>query len=135
MSQNLAEQIASLKSNVQAQGKAPAEAPVVPIAPKANPTPDRFAQLVAEYKGKGCDDATAKEMAQLKLENEKLKSRPASRLSLKVSEKGALSLYGMGKFPVTLYREQWAKVFAAKDEIEAFIAAHSAELKSKADKE
>jgi len=53
------------------------------------------------------------------------------KLSLKVSEKGALSLYGMGRFPVTLYRGQWERLLAAKPEIEAFIKANSAMLAEK----
>jgi hypothetical protein len=50
---------------------------------------------------------------------------------MKVSEKGALSVYGMGRFPVTLYKEQWLKLLDMADDIRAFIAAHSAELKAK----
>jgi hypothetical protein len=49
-------------------------------------------------------------------------------LTCKVSEKGALSIYGLGRFPVTLYRGQWERLFAAKDQIEAFITANSALL-------
>lgn len=55
-------------------------------------------------------------------------------LSLKVSEKGAVSLYGMGRFPVTLYREQWARVFAAREQIEAFIETNAGLLSVKAPK-
>jgi hypothetical protein len=55
-------------------------------------------------------------------------------LSLKVSEKGAVSLYGMGRFPVTLYREQWERVFACKAQIEAFIATNAGLLSVKAPK-
>ncbi len=50
---------------------------------------------------------------------------------LKVSEKGGLSVYGLGRFPVTLYKEQWAKLLARTDEIKAFLAAHNGHLKSK----
>ena len=53
-------------------------------------------------------------------------------LTLKVSVKGALSLYGMGRFPVTLYREQWERVLTAAPEIRAFIKANDAMLKTKA---
>jgi len=53
-------------------------------------------------------------------------------MSLKVSEKGALSVYGLGRFPVTLYREQWEKLLGMSDEIRAFIAANEAQLKTKA---
>jgi hypothetical protein len=53
-------------------------------------------------------------------------------LTLKVSEKGALSIYGMGRFPVSLYREQWERLLAAKDEILAFIEANAEKLSVKA---
>jgi hypothetical protein len=72
------------------------------------------------------------EIERLRAENENLK-KPAARgvMSLKVSEKGALSVYGMGRFPVTLYREQWEKLLAMSDEIRAFIQEHDAKLKKK----
>lgn len=53
-------------------------------------------------------------------------------LTCKVSEKGALSVYGLGRFPVTLYRGQWERLFAAKDQLEAFMKANSALLTTKA---
>ena len=52
-------------------------------------------------------------------------------MSLKVSEKGGVSVYGLGRFPVTLYKEQWAKLLAMADEIKAFIKEHDADLKAK----
>lgn len=54
-----------------------------------------------------------------------------SMIKLKVSEKGALSVYGLGRFPVTLYKEQWKRLLERSDEIRAFLAEHDAELKSK----
>lgn len=71
------------------------------------------------------------ELARLKEENEQLKARPTRGTSLKVSEKGALSVYGLGRFPVTLYKEQWQKLLAMTDEIRAFLKEHDAQLKSK----
>ena len=50
---------------------------------------------------------------------------------MKVSEKGAVSIYGMGRFPVTLYKEQWLKLLDMSDEIHAFIAENEAKLKAK----
>ena len=50
---------------------------------------------------------------------------------LKVSEKGAISLYGMGRFPVTLYKEQWLRVLESAAEIKAFIHDNEAKLKTK----
>jgi hypothetical protein len=72
------------------------------------------------------------EIERLRAENENLK-KPAARgaMSLKVSEKGALSVYGMGRFPVTLYREQWEKLLAMGDEIRKFIEENDAKLKKK----
>jgi hypothetical protein len=72
------------------------------------------------------------EIARLKAENEKLKSKPASKaMGMKVSEKGALSVYGLGRFPVTLYREQWVKLLAMAEEIKQFIEENSDKLKVK----
>jgi hypothetical protein len=71
------------------------------------------------------------ELERLRAENSKLKSREAAGLSFKVSEKGALSLYGMGRFPVTLYKEQWQRILASAAEIEAFIRENEDRLKTK----
>lgn len=63
------------------------------------------------------------ELARLKAENAKLiAAQPKRTLTLKVSEKGALSIYGMGKFPITLYPEQWLTVFGLTEQIKSFIA-------------
>lgn len=70
------------------------------------------------------------ELERLRAENEALK-RPRGQMSLKVSEKGALSVYGLGRFPVTLYREQWEKLLGMGDEIRTFIEQHDSELKKK----
>ena len=77
------------------------------------------------------DDDLKAELERLRRENETLKKGAASGLRLKVSEKGALSVYGMGRFPVTLYKEQWLKLLDISDEIRAFIAANEGQLKSK----
>ena len=71
------------------------------------------------------------EIERLRQENASLKSKPAKALTLKVSQKGALSLYGMGRFPVTLYKEQWLKVLDMADEIRSFISANDGQLKTK----
>jgi hypothetical protein len=73
------------------------------------------------------------ELERLKAENERLKNQRGRSISLKVSEKGGVSIYGLGRFPVTLYKEQWSKVLAMADEIRAFIKEHDAELKAKPD--
>ena len=76
------------------------------------------------------DDLKA-ELERLRNENAALKKGAAAGVSMKVSEKGALSIYGMGRFPVTLYKEQWLKLLAMSDDIRAFIAANEGQLKKK----
>jgi hypothetical protein len=78
------------------------------------------------------DDLKA-EVERLRKENEDLKNKKPSRgtLSMKVSEKGALSVYGMGRFPVTLYKEQWLKLLGIADEIKKFIDENDSKLKTK----
>ena len=71
------------------------------------------------------------ELERLRAENERLKQRSSRAISLKVSEKGAVSLYGLGRFPVTLYKEQWTKVLDMADDIRAFIKENDSKLKTK----
>ena len=71
------------------------------------------------------------ELERLRAENAQLKDKGKGGISLKVSEKGAVSLYGMGRFPVTLYKEQWLRVLASAAEIEAFLRENESRLKSK----
>jgi hypothetical protein len=77
------------------------------------------------------DEDLKAELDKLRAENDQLKNKGVRGLSLKVSEKGALSLYGVGRFPVTLYKEQWIKVLGMKDEIEKFLQANASSLKTK----
>jgi len=72
------------------------------------------------------------ELERLRAENEQLKSRGARGISMKVSEKGAVSIYGLGRFPVTLYKEQWLKLLEMADDIRAFIKENEGKLKTKA---
>ncbi len=78
------------------------------------------------------DEDVKAELARLREENERLKARQNRALSLKVSAKGALSVYGLGRFPVTLYKEQWTKLLEMTDEIRAFLKENDARLKTKA---
>ena len=71
------------------------------------------------------------ELERLRAENERLKKSSGGKPAMKVSEKGALSVYGMGRFPVTLYKEQWLKLLDMADDIRAFLAANDAQLKAK----
>ncbi len=71
------------------------------------------------------------ELERLRAENEALKKVSAKGLSMKVSEKGALSVYGLGRFPVTLYKEQWNRLLDTTEDIRAFIKANDSALKTK----
>ena len=77
------------------------------------------------------DDDLKNELERLRKENAALKKGAAAGISMKVSEKGGLSVYGMGRFPITLYKEQWLKLLEMSDEIRAFIAANQGTLKTK----
>lgn len=73
------------------------------------------------------------ELERLRAENERLKATAGRRGSLKISEKGGVSVYGLGRFPVTLYPEQWERLLSMADEIRAFIAENRDRLKWKAE--
>ncbi len=77
------------------------------------------------------DDPLQTEVERLRAENAALKARTTRGVSIKVSEKGGVSVYGLGRFPVTLYKEQWAKLLDLADDIRAFLKEHDAELKTK----
>jgi hypothetical protein len=79
------------------------------------------------------DEDLKAELERLKAENERLKSRQTRGVSLKVSEKGGVSVYGLGRFPVTLYKEQWTRLLDMADDIRAFIKENESRLKAKAD--
>jgi hypothetical protein len=78
------------------------------------------------------DEDLKAEVERLRAENDRLKQKTAGRpVSLKVSEKGGVSVYGLGRFPVTLYKEQWIKLLDLGDEIREFIRANEGSLKAK----
>ncbi len=79
------------------------------------------------------DDDMKAELERLRLENERLKTRAERTTSLKVSEKGGVSVYGLGRFPVTLYKEQWLRLLDMADDIRAFIRDNDSRLKTKGD--
>jgi len=77
------------------------------------------------------DDSLREELERLRSENAALKKTSAKGISMKVSEKGGLSIYGLGRFPITLYKEQWTKLLDMADDIRAFLKANDAQLKTK----
>jgi len=78
------------------------------------------------------EDEVKTELEKLRAENERLKRTATKGITLKVSEKGGVSVYGLGRFPVTLYKEQWTKLLDMADDIRAFIRDNDADLKTKA---
>jgi hypothetical protein len=77
------------------------------------------------------EEEMKKELERLKAENESLKKRGSKGVSMKVSEKGGLSIYSLGRFPVTLYKEQWNKLLDMADDIRGFLKENDAQLKAK----
>lgn len=77
-----------------------------------------------------CDSLEA-QIAKLRAENARLKARASARLRCKISEKGAVSVYGMGRWPVTLYASQWRALLGFASEIEAFLVDNSGSLSEK----
>ncbi len=77
------------------------------------------------------DQDVQAELERLRAENERLRGQRARSVTLKVSEKGGGSVYGMGRFPVTLYKEQWVRLLDMAEEIRAFIKANETVLKAK----
>lgn len=71
------------------------------------------------------------EIERLRAENESLKSRPARALRLQVSAKGGVSLYGIRRFPITFYADEWETVLGMAGEIQKFIRENESSLKRK----
>ena len=78
------------------------------------------------------DEELQKEVEKLRAENKALKNSLSKGLSLRVSQKGALSVYGLGRFPVTLYKTQWLRLLDMAEDIKTFIEQNESQLKSKA---
>jgi hypothetical protein len=77
------------------------------------------------------EEALRGELERLRAENAALRARTARGITFRVSEKGAVSVYGLGRFPVTLYKEQWLRLLDMADDIRVFIAENDAELREK----
>ncbi len=122
------------------------DANLAQILKVAESNPAAAAQLLkaleqAENKGKATPKAAPKqatkpvnetpeqELARLRAENEALRNRFSGKLTLKVAEASkGLSVYGLGRNPVTLYKKQWIRLLAISGEIQEFIKAHDGEL-------
>ena len=81
------------------------------------------------------EETAEQKVARLEAENRALKEqveqRRTGQLRLKISEKGGLSVYGLGRFPVTLYKEQWIRLLEQAEEIKAFLKENDQQLKVK----
>ena len=77
------------------------------------------------------EETEAQKLARLEAENQALRQRKSGQLYLKVSEKGGLSVYGLGRFPVTLYKEQWKRLLDFTNEMRAFLEENDHLLKAK----
>jgi hypothetical protein len=81
------------------------------------------------------EETAEQRVARLEAENkalrEQIEQRKTGQLRLKISEKGGLSVYGLGRFPVTLYKEQWVRLLDYGDEIKKFLQANDQQLKAK----
>lgn len=87
--------------------------------------------MAAELGRLRAENENLKEIVKLRLENQDLRKEAAQGLSMKVSDKGAVSVYGLGRFPVTLYKEQWLRLLGLSDDIREFIRAHEEKLKTR----
>ena len=81
------------------------------------------------------EETAEQRLARLEAENkalrEQIEQRKTGQLRLKISEKGGLSVYGLGRFPVTLYKEQWVRLLDYSEEIKKFLQANDQHLKAK----
>jgi hypothetical protein len=81
------------------------------------------------------EESSEEKLARLEAENKALKDqieqRKPGQLRLKISEKGGLSVYGLGRFPVTLYKEQWKRLLEHVEEIKTFLEQNERKLKTK----
>ena len=79
------------------------------------------------------EETVEQKLARLEAENRQLKEQVdhKGQLRMKVSEKGGLSIYGLGRFPVTLYKEQWSRLLEHAEEIKTFLKDNDQQLKAK----
>jgi len=89
-------------------------------------------EILAELQRLRAENEALQEIVSLRSENEELRKTASEGLSLKVSDKGGVSVYGLGRFPVTLYKEQWHRLLALTDDIRSFMKANEDKLKTRA---
>ena len=94
----------------------------------ANTTAQAKLLANSSAEGRTMTDEERAELESLRAENARLKASKGKGYGVKVSDKGGVSVYGLGRFPVTLYETQWTALFGLVDEIKAFIVAHKDEL-------
>ena len=95
------------------------------------PSASRLTMSVLSLNLMASEEELKAEIERLRAENQSLKKPTRGQISMKVSEKGGLSVYGLGRFPVTLYREQWEKLLGMAEEIRTFIRDNDQALKKK----
>jgi hypothetical protein len=87
--------------------------------------------VAAELERLRSENQSLREIISLRSENAGLRKEATQGLSLKVSGKGAVSVYGLGRFPVTLYKEQWLRLLGLADDVREFIRIHDQQLKTR----
>lgn len=95
--------------------------------------PAQQSQPQAAKPANGTPTAEQKLIAELQAKIAQLEAAKSGTLTFKVSEKGAVSVYGLGKFPVTLYESQWLRLLGAKETLLAYMKAHTGELARKSE--
>jgi hypothetical protein len=105
-----------------------------PLSVRADDHQGGFTETISEREV-NMEETPEEKLARLEAENKALKAqmeeRRTGQLRLKVSEKGGLSVYGLGRFPVTLYKEQWMRLLDHADEIRSFLKDNDSQLKAK----
>ena len=94
--------------------------------------PDTDASLTQAENDTEPTPAIMTEIDRLSAENQQFRTQfSRSKPYLRVSPKGGVSVYGLGRFPVTLYKEQWLRLLAAENQIRSFIRDNDAKLSVK----
>lgn len=100
-----------------------------PLSTITSPRQPAVAALPAEARER--NEELLAELERLRRENVSLQASTERDCAMKVGAKGGVSVYGLGRFPVTLYKEQWEKLLAAEADIRRFLLDHQSELATK----